>query len=367
MYFHQNSEWPTFRWDSEVILSYVSSVRDLQGRLMGRMEGMGFDLQSEAVLDTITLDVVKSSEIEAEFLDSNKVRSSVAKQLGIQINGLPEPGRDIDGVVEMMMDATQNYQDELTEDRLFAWHSSLFPAGRSGLQKITVGAWRTGQYGPMRVVSGAIGKEKIHYEAPSASTLQSEMSQFIDWYNSDRSLEPIIKSAIAHLWFVSIHPFADGNGRIARALGDSLLARADRSEQRFYSMSAQIMNTRKGYYHILESTQKGSMDITSWLVWYFERLKDAIQATGETLAKVNMKSKFWALHKATSFNKRQVLMINKLHGEFMGKLHSSKWAKMTKVHRDTARKDIQDLIEKGVLKNAAGGGRSTHYILKEIN
>ena len=366
MYFHENTDWPNFRWDSEIILAYVSKVRDLQGRLIGRMEAMGFDLRGEAVLDTLTDDIVRTNEIEGENFDADEVRSSVAQKLGMDISGLPNVSRHVDGVVEMMMDATQNFDKPLNEERMYGWHAALFPIGRSGIHKIRVGEWRVDERGPMQILSGAIGKEKVHYIAPEATRLNDEMKLFIDWFNADKGVEPVIKSAIAHLWFVSIHPFSDGNGRIARALGDCLLARADRTKQRFYSMSSAIMKSKKGYYNILESTQKGGMDVTQWLVWYFERLIEAIEATSETLSKIMIKAKFWETHKTTQFNDRQVKMINKLQSDFVGKLHSSKWAKMTGVHRDTARKDIQDLIEKGVLAAAGEGGRSTNYVLDRI-
>jgi Fic family protein len=262
-----------------------------------------------------------------------------------------------------MLDATQKYQDTLTKDRMRGWHAALFPTGRSGMFKITVGEWRGDEQGPMQIVSGAMGKEKVHYTAPEAPRLEEEMERFIKWFNADKNMEPVIKSAIAHLWFVSIHPFDDGNGRIARALADTQLARADRTNQRFYSMSSQIMKSKKGYYDVLESTQKGSMDISQWLVWYFERLTDALEVTDETLSKILVKARFWELYKSTQFNERQIEMINRLQGDFLGKLHSSKWAKMTKVHRDPARRDIKDLIEKGVLSDSGEGGRSTNYIL----
>jgi len=363
MYLYQSKEWPNFKWDNDALLPYVSKVRDLQGRLIGRMEGIGFELREEAVLETITEDVVKSSEIEGELLSSEEVRSSVARRLGMERSGLPKASRDVEGVVEMMLDATQNYKAPLTTDRLCAWHAALFPTGRSGMHRITVGDWRSDEDGPMQVVSGPIGREKVHYTAPEASRLEEEMDRFMKWFNTDESMEPVIKSAVAHLWFVSIHPFDDGNGRIARAIADAQLARADRTNQRFYSMSAQIMNSKNGYYDILEYTQKGSLDISQWLVWYFERLTDALEATNETLSKILAKAKFWELHKNTYFNERQIKMINSLLGDFVGKLHSSKWAKMTKVHRDTALRDIQYLIEKGVLMDSGEGGRSTNYIL----
>lgn len=363
MYFHRNKDWPKFKWDNETLLPHVSRVRDLQGRLIGKMEGMGFELREEAVLETITEDVIKSSEIEGELLSPKEVRSSVARRLGMDIAGLPNASRDVEGVVEMMLDATQNYKNPLTKDRLCGWHAALFPTGRNGLYKITVGDWRDDASGPMKVISGPMGTEKIHYIAPEASRLENEMAQFLDWFSADDDLEPVIKSAIAHLWFVSIHPFDDGNGRIARAIGDSQLAKSDRTNQRFYSMSAQIMESQKAYYNILESTQKGSMDISPWLVWYFERLSDALEATNRKLSKILVKAKFWELHRNTGLNERQQKMINKLQGDFVGKLHSSKWAKMTKVHRDTALRDIQDLVKKGILSETGEGGRSTNYIL----
>jgi len=363
MYLHNDKDWPNFKWNNSILLPFVSKVRDLQGRLISRMEGMGFELKEEAILETLTKDIVKTSEIEGELLNPEEVRSSVAIRLGMEISGLPTASRVVEGVVEMMLDATQKYNDPLTKDRLCGWHASLFSTGKSGMYKITVGEWRGDEKGPMQVVSGAIGKEKVHYTAPDASRLEEEMKRFLEWFNKDKSMEPVVKSAIAHLWFVSIHPFDDGNGRIARAIADSQLAIADRTKQRFYSMSAQIMKSRKGYYNILESTQKGSMDVSKWLVWYFECLTETLEATDETLSKILVKAKFWELHKTTLFNKRQIEMIIKLQGDFIGKLNSSKWAKMTKVHRDTALRDIQDLIKKGVLSDSGEGGRSTNYIL----
>ncbi len=364
MYIYQRKDWPDFNWDNKTILLHVSKVRDLQGRLIGRMEGLGFELREEAVLATLTEDIVKTSEIEGEFLNPDEVRSSLARRLGMEISGLPDVSRDVDGLVEMMLDATQKYKDPVIKDRIYGWHTALFPTGRSGMYKITVGDWRGDEKGPMQIISGPMGREKIHYTAPEASRVEDEMNRFMEWFNTDESTEPVVKSAIAHLWFVSIHPFDDGNGRIARAIADMQLARADRTKQRFYSMSAQIMKSKKGYYDVLEATQKGNMDISPWLMWYFERLTEALETTDEILSMILAKANFWELHKTTQFNERQVKMINILLGDFIGKLHSSKWAKMTKVHRDTARKDIQDLIEKGVLSNTGEGGRSTNYVLK---
>lgn len=363
MYLYQHSNWPDFTWDNETLLSYVSKVRDLQGRLIGRMEGLGFELRNEAVLETLTEDIVKTSEIEGELLNPDEVRSSVAKRLGLEISGLPESSRVIDGLVEMMLDATQKFEAPLTKDRLCGWHAALFPTGRSGMYRITVGDWRKDDHGPMQVVSGPMGREKIHYVAPEAERLETEMNRYFSWYNSETRIEPVIKSALAHLWFVSIHPFDDGNGRIARAIADMQLARADRTSQRFYSMSAQIMKSKKEYYDILESTQTGSLDISQWLVWYFNRLTDALDATDNSLSRVLIKARFWEKHSVTQLNERQIKMINALLGDFVGKLYSSKWAKMTKVHRDTARRDIQDLIVKGILSDSGEGGRSTNYNL----
>ncbi|MFT7590441.1 MAG: Fic family protein [bacterium] len=363
MYLHQNRNWPNFHWEDDTILAYVSKVRDLLGRLIGRMESMGFELRDEAVLDTLTGDIVKTSEIEGEMLNPEEVRSSVARRLGIETVGLPSASQDVEGVVEMMLDATQNYDHPLSKDGLCGWHAALFPTGRSGMHKITTGDWRKDDRGPMQVVSGPLGKEKVHYTAPESQRITAEMKHFLKWFNSDDAMEPVIKSGIAHLWFISIHPFDDGNGRMARAIADKQLARADRTKQRFYSISTQIMKSKSAYYAILESTQKGSMDVTQWLVWYLDRLTEALAVTNQTLSKILMKAKFWELHKTTQLNKRQIAMINKLHGNFIGKLHSSKWAKMTKVHRDTARRDIQDLITKGVLLDSGEGGRSTNYVL----
>lgn len=366
MYIHQLSQWPTFSWNHERVAELLVQTRHLQGRLLGRMEAMGFKLQAEASLQSLTLDVLKSSEIEGEFLDAHEVRSSIARKLGMDIGGLVPTDRKVDGVVEMLLDATQQYQQPLQEDRLFGWHAALFPGGRSGMQKITVAAWRTNKKDtPMQVVSGAIGKEKVHFEAPAAERLPTEMQQFIQWFNSAQPIDPVIKAAIAHLWFVSIHPFDDGNGRLARAIAYMQLSRADDTPQRFYSMSAQIRKERKAYYDILESTQKGSMDITNWLCWFLQCLQRALNASSENLELVLKKARFWELHASTILNQRQQLMLNKLLDHFEGKLSTSKWAKMSKTSPDTALRDIQDLINKNILVKEMGGGRSTSYGLKE--
>jgi Fic family protein len=338
-------------------------VRHRQGRLIGRMETLGFPLRAEAILQTLTEDVVKSSEIEGEVLDRDQVRSSIARRLGIDIGGLTPADRNVEGVVEMILDATQNYDQPLTGKRLFDWHSALFPTGRSGMSKIKVGSWRDDKTGPMQVVSGAIGKERVHYEAPEAGRLRQEMKKFLDWFEKDGSTDLVIKTGVAHLWFVTIHPFDDGNGRIARAIADMVLARSERSTQRFYSMSAQIRQERKAYYEILESTQKGDLDITPWLEWFLDCLGRAFERAETTLGAVLGKARFWDRHSATAFNDRQRKIVNQLLNGFEGLLTSSKWAKLAKCSQDTALRDIEDLMRKKVLKKDTAGGRSTSYSL----
>jgi Fic family protein len=366
IYIHQLPHWPRFVWKQDEVAILLTEVRHRQGRLLGRMDGLGFKLQAEANLQTLTLDVLKSSEIEGELLDAEQVRSSIALRLGMDIAGLVPVDRHIEGVVEMMLNATQNYTQVLSADRLFDWHAALFPTGRSGMYKIVVAAWRDNKKDdPMQVVSGAKGKEKVHYQAPDADRLKEEMNQFINWFNEDATMDAVLKAAVAHLWFVTIHPFDDGNGRIARAIADMQLSRADVSAQRFYSMSAQIRKERKDYYDILESTQKGSMDITAWLMWFLKCLDRAITATNETLAQVLKKAHFWEKHASTILNERQHLMLNKLLDGFEGKLNTSKWAKIAKTSQDTALRDIQDLMRKKILAKEMGGGRSTSYVVIE--
>lgn len=362
-YIYHNPNWPSFYWNHEAIIQQLSMVRYLQGRLLGKMESLGFDLKNEAFLHTLTLDVLKSSEIEGEYLDLDQVRSSIARKLGMQIAGAVESDRFVDGVVEMMIDATRNCFEPLTKDRLFDWHAALFPTGRSGMYKISVADWRQDSTGPMQVVSGALGKEKVHFQAPEASVIETEMSRFLEWFNTHESIEPVLKAAVAHLWFVTIHPFEDGNGRITRALTDMLLARSDKSNQRFYSMSAQIRKERKDYYEILEKTQKGILDITAWIQWFLSCLTNALKATDEALDAVLFKANFWRKHTHTVLNERQRKLLNLLMGEFEGKLTSSKWAKITKSSKDTAIRDINDLLEKGILQKESAGGRSTNYEL----
>ena len=326
------------------------------------MQSLGFELQQEALLETLTLDVLKSTEIENEWLSAEQVRSSLARRLGMDIGGLMPSDRNVDGIVEMMLDATQHSQEPLHQERLFGWHSALFPTGRSGMYKIETGTWRTGE---MQVVSGAMGRENVHFEAPVANRLPQEMDLFIAWFNANQSLDSVLKAAIAHLWFVTIHPFSDGNGRIARAIADMQLSRADGSNQRFFSMSAQIRKQRKMYYEILEKTQKNDVDITEWLQWFLDCLLAALLDAETVLQKVLLKAKFWKNHQQTLLNERQRLMLNKLLDGFEGKLTSSKWAKITKCSSDTALRDLQDLLQKDILKKENAGGRSTNYELLE--
>ncbi|QEC42290.1 Fic family protein [Pseudobacter ginsenosidimutans] len=357
---------PHFDWKKEAITQLLADVRYKQGKLVGRMESLGFNLQAEATLQTLTLDVLKSSEIEGEILDPNQVRSSIARRLGIDIAGLVPADRNVEGVVEMMLDATQNYSKPLSSDRLFGWHAVLFPTGRSGMHKIVVGSWRNNtKDDPMQVVSGPMGRKKVHFQAPDADKLDQEMTRFIEWFNTTNDIDDVLKAAIAHLWFVTIHPFDDGNGRIARAITDMQLSRADQSVQRFYSMSAQIRVERNGYYSVLEKTQKDDLDITEWLTWFLNCLDHALSATDKTLEKVIQKARFWENPKTHTVNDRQKKLLNMLLDGFQGKLSSSKWATIAKCSQDTASRDIQDLIEKGILLKVPAGGRSTSYILNE--
>jgi Fic family protein len=365
-YIHELSNWPRFDWNSDGLAKQLAAVRLRQGRLIGRMQALGFRQQEEAVLTTLTEDVLKSSEIEGEILNRDQVRSSIARRLGMDIGALSPADRNVEGVVEMMLDATQNFNGELTEERLFGWHASLFPTGRSGMSKIVVGAWRDDKSGPMRVVSGPIGWEKVHYEALAAGRLAAEMKSFLDWFNAEDNTDPVIKAALAHLWFVTIHPFDDGNGRIARAIADMSLARSEGSSQRFYSMSAQIRVERKAYYDMLEATQKGDLDITPWFEWFLGCLDRAFDGTEQTLAAVFRKADFWKTHAAAKINERQRDILNRLLDGFEGKLTSSKWALIEKCSPDTALRDIQDLVEQGILAKDEGGGRSTSYSLTKI-
>ncbi len=360
VYIHERHSWTDFQWEDQKILNLLSEVRHLQGKLIGKVELLGFELQDEANLETLIQDVVKSSEIEGEILNPEQVRSSIATRLGLDNSGLIQSDRHIDGVVEMMLDATQNTDKTISIARLFGWHGALFPIGRSGLYKIDVAQWRSGD---MQVVSGGMGKEVVHFEGPKAERLEEEMKRFIGWFNMDSSIDPVLKAAIVHLWFVTVHPFDDGNGRIARALTDMQLSKADGVNQRFYSMSAQIKQERKEYYTILEKTQKGDSDITNWVVWFLNCLKEAIIASNTIIDKVVGKHHFWMQNNVNISNERQRMMLNKLMDNFEGNLTSSKWAKMTKVSADTALRDLTDLVNKGILIKADSGGRSTNYEL----
>jgi Fic family protein len=362
-YIHELPDWPRFRWSDEKLATPLAAVRHKQGRLIGRMEALGFPLRDEAALQTLTEEVVRSSEIEGELLDRESVRSSIARRLGMDIGSLAPIDRHVEGVVEMVLDATENYSAPLSEERLFAWHAALFPTGRSGMTRIAVGQWRNQQSGPMQVVSGPIGREKVHFEAPAAARLDKEMRAFLEWYNSDQALDPVLKAGIAHLWFVTIHPFEDGNGRIARAIADQALARSEHSAQRFYSMSAQIRKERKAYYDMLEATQKGDLEITPSMEWFHACLDRAFDGAEEILAAVLTKARFWEKHAAGPFNARQRTIINRLLDGFEGKLTSSKWAKLAKCSQDTALRDIDDLVKRGILLKEAAGGRSTSYAL----
>jgi Fic family protein len=364
-YIHEQKDWPEFRWSEERLASQLAAVRHRQGRLIGRMETLGFPLRAAAVLETITEDVLTSSEIEGETLDKEQVRSSIARRLGMDIGALTPAERHVEGVVEMMLDATQHFEKRLTAERLFGWHAALFPTGRSGMTKINAGRWRNDKSGSMQVVSGPIGRELVHYQAPAAERIKGEVRTFLDWFNSKTPVDPVLKSAVAHLWFVTIHPFDDGNGRIARAIADMALARSENSPQRFYSMSAQIRAERKGYYDILEATQKSGLDITAWVEWYLTCLDHAFDGAEITLSAVMTKANFWSKYAGAPLNDRQRKVLNRLLDGFEGKLTSSKWAKLTRCSQDTALRDIDDLVKRGILVRDAGGGRSTSYSLKK--
>lgn len=360
-YIYERSGWPNFTWQDDVLAADLADLRHKQGRLVGRMESRGFALREESVLRSLTEEVVKSSDIEGERLDTNQVRSSIARHLGMDIAGLVPADRDVDGVVEMLLDATGRYEEPLTADRLFAWHSSLFPAARSGMRKISIGKWRDDKSGPIQVVSGPVGREAVHFEAPPTKAVAKEMRAFLKWFEGAKQIDAVLAAGIAHLWFVTIHPFDDGNGRIARAITDLALARSEGTSQRFYSMSSQIRAERDSYYNILESTQKGDMDITTWLQWFITCLNGALSRSEKTLSAVLAKSRFWDSLKDTSLNERQQLMLNKLVDGFEGNLTSSKWAKITKTSQDTAIRDIDDLVAKRILARGPAGGRSTSY------
>jgi Fic family protein len=363
IYIYDRPGWPGFTWQGGILAEPLAAVRHQQGRLIGHMEALGFPLRQEAVLKTLTSDVLKSSEIEGERLDAGQVRSSLARRLGIEIGALKPADRNVEGVVEMMLDATRHYARPLSMERLFAWQASLFPTSRSGMHKIKTGAWRDDSTGPMEVISGPIGKERIHYEAPAAKRLNRDMKKFLTWFNRKTEVDPVLKAALAHLWFVTIHPFDDGNGRIARAIADMALARSENSSQRFYSMSSQIRQERSAYYEILERTQKGPIDITPWMQWFLACLGRAIHGAQTALGTVLAKAQFWERLKEVSLNDRQRLVLNRLLDGFEGKLTTSKYAKLTKTSPDTALRDILYLVEHGALDRGPEGGRSTGYTL----
>lgn len=365
-YIHQNLDWPNLRWDNSKLLPLLADVRHRQGRLLGRMEGLGFRLRAEASLTTLTSDVIKSSAIEGSVLDAEQVRSSIARRLGLDFGGNAKASRDVEGVVEMILDATQKYAEALTSERLFGWHASLFPTGRSGLRRITVGAWRPADIGAMQVVSGSMGRERVHFEAPTADRLEREVSAFLDWFEAANGIDPVLKAGIAHFWFVTIHPFEDGNGRISRAIADMALARAEGTIERFYSMSTQIEAEKKQYYLKLEQSQKGGVDITSWLEWFLGCLGRAIAGAEAGLASVLRKAKVWErINNQSPVNERQRKVINRLLDGFEGKLSTSKYAKLAQCSGDTALRDIKILLDQGILIQDEGGGRNTSYRLVE--
>lgn len=365
-YIHEIPDWPDLTWDTHALTQVLAEVRHKQGKHLGKMEALGFELRTEASVTALTSEIVNSSAIEGEKLDSDEVRSSIARKLGLDVAGLPKPGREVEGVVEMMLDATRNFNQPLTAERLYGWHAALFPTGRSGMHRITVGAWRTGELGPMQVVSGPIGKERVHFQAPDADRLNGEMERFLEWFNRSSGLDPVLKAAVVHLWFVTIHPFDDGNGRIARAIADMALSRADGSQDRFYSMSSRIEAERTEYYIQLESSQRGSLDITSWLAWFLGCLDRAIGSSDTMLGSVLHKARLWQQINMKPVNERQRKVINRmLEHDWEGHVNTSKYARLAKCSQDTALRDIKELLERGILIKNKGGGRSTSYRLAD--
>ena len=364
MWIHEHHNWPDFIWNTEKLASKLADIRHRQGRLLGRMEGLGFELKQEASLGTLTGDVVKSSAIEGENLNPQEVRSSIARRLGINIAGTTSANQDVEGVVEMMLDATQQFTEPLTEKRLFDWHAALFPTGRSGTHRITAGGWRSAESGPIQVVSGPVGREKVHFEAPDAKRLAHEMTEFLAWFEGKDDVDPVLRAGIAHLWFVTIYPFEDGNGRIARAIADKSLARADGTPYRFYSLSSQIESERKDYYDQLEKQQRGTLEITGWLKWFLDCLGRAIVGAEDTLSAVLFKAGLWEKINRQPVNERQRLIVNRmLEDGFKGNMNTSKYAKLATCSTDTALRDIQDLKSRGIFIQNPGGGRSTSYRL----
>jgi len=366
-YIHELAGWPKLTWDIQILAEPLAEIRYKQGRHLGQMEAMGFDLRIEANLIALTDEVVKSSAIEGEKLDTEEVRSSIARHLGLDVAGLPSSGRNIDGIVEVMLDATRNFDKPLTTDRLFNWHAAMFPTGRSGILPIDVGQWRLDKEGPMRVVSGPAGRETIHFEAPEAQRIETEIMQFLDWYNNCETIDPVLKAGVAHFWFVTIHPFDDGNGRIARTIADMALAKADGTSERFYSMSTEIEIERKEYYDQLEAAQHGSLDITTWLSWFINCMGRSIDATNVMLKSVMGKAQLWQWINEKPVNERQRLIINKmLEKDWKGFMNTSKYAKINKCSTDTALRDITELLNRGIFLKNEGGGRSTNYRLADV-
>ncbi|MBI1396845.1 MAG: DUF4172 domain-containing protein [Betaproteobacteria bacterium] len=364
-YIWQAGEWPNWRFDLASLAGPLAEVSRAQGLLIGRMADVGLALRDQASLVTLTEEVVKTSEIEGERLDVESVRSSIARRLGVDIGALAPPDRHVEGVVEMVLDATANCAAPVTRERLFGWHAALFPTGYSGLSRIKVGAWRDDASGPIQVISGPIGRQRVHFEAPPADRLETETNRFLEWVNAGTHEPPLIKAGLAHLWFVTLHPFDDGNGRVARAIGDLLLTRADGSPQRFYSLSAQIQRERRQYYDVLERTQKQTLDVTKWLTWFLAALHRAVDQAQHTLDAALAKARFWRRFAETPMNERQVKLLNQLLDGFEGKLTTSKWAAIARCSPDTALRDINELLALGALQKSAAGGRSTSYELNE--
>ena len=365
-YLHEQENWPQFEWDLAKLAGLLAAVRNKQGKLLGRFESLGFQLSDSINLESLTEEVQKTSEIEGERFEREGIRSSIGRRLGVDVGAIGAPDRNIDGIVEVLLDATENYEKPLTQERLFDWQAALFPTGRSGLAKITVGAWRDDHAGPMQVVSGRPGHYHIHYQAPEANRLEAEMAAFLEWYNAPELLDPVLKAALVHLWFVTIHPFDDGNGRIARAIADMSLARSEQTGKRFYSMSAQIRLEQNEYYTVLEQTQRGSLDTTLWMQWFLQCLNRAFERAETLLEKSLGKAQVWKSLDSTPLNQRQRIVLNLLLENFQGNLTADKWAKITKTSHDTAVRDINDLLAKGVLARSKAGGRSVSYTLAPV-
>jgi Fic family protein len=360
-YIYERPDFPDFYWDSEKILAPLSEVRFMQGRFSGKIQSLGFDIQQESNLLLLEKEIITSSQIEGEIYKPEEVRSSIAKRTGAAYDSNQPTNRNIDGFVDLLLDATQNYATVISKERLFNWHGALFPTGRSGLYTIKTAQWRKDEKGPMQVVSGGFGNEKVHYEAPTASLIPNLMIAFLDWLNTESQQDLIIKTGIAHLWFLTIHPFEDGNGRIARAISESILAKSENDAMRFYSLSSQILKNKKDYYLLLEQSQKGNLDCTNWLLWFLETLKKAIIQSEEIISTVLQKANFWKNHEKTILSPRQQKMLEILWNDFEGNLTTKKWSLLTKCSDDSALRDINDLILKGILYKEDKGSRSTSY------